>query len=45
MLEADYKGKITRRFCWRKLKFKFGRMCHQTDCSGRTLRKWWEWEK
>lgn len=42
--EADWKGRIRKKFRWRKLRFEWGWWCYKTDCSGRTLRSWWEWE-
>jgi hypothetical protein len=40
----DWKGRIRKRFRWRTFSFEWGRWCYHTDCFGRELEVWWEWE-
>jgi len=42
--DSDWKGAIRKKFRWSTLQFEFGRMCFITDCAGRELKSWWEWE-
>lgn len=39
--EADWIGKVEKRFNWRKLKFAWGRWHYNTNCCGDTTDKWW----
>ena len=41
---ADWKGKLKKRWSWKKFRFAWGRWCYQTNCCGDTLARWWEWE-
>lgn len=45
MIEADWCGRPEKRFNWRTFRFEWGRMCYQTDCTGATLDRWFEFEK
>ena len=42
---ADWAGKIHKRFRWLRFRFEWGRRCYKTDCCGDTLESWWEWEQ
>jgi hypothetical protein len=39
---ADWKGKLERRFVLRRLRREWGRWCYRTDCCGETRACWWE---
>ena len=43
--EADFCGRLEKRWNWRTFRFEWGRMCYQTDCTGATLDRWFEFEK
>lgn len=42
--EADWGGRLRRRFCWRLFRMRWGRFKWRTNCCGDTLEEWWEWE-
>jgi hypothetical protein len=39
---ADWKGKLERRFVLSRLRREWGRWCYRTDCCGETKACWWE---
>jgi hypothetical protein len=39
---ADWKGRLEKRFVLLKLKREWGRWCYRTDCCGDTKAMWWE---
>lgn len=39
---ADWKGKLERRFVLLRLRREWGRWCYRTDCCGETKACWWE---
>lgn len=43
--EADWIGKVEKRFNWRKLKFAWGRWHFTTNCCGETTDRWWVWDE
>lgn len=40
--DADWKGKLEKRFNWRKFSWEWGRVCYRTNWLGQTLEAWWE---
>lgn len=40
--DADWKGKLHRRFVLLHWRHEWGRWCYQTDCCGETKKCWWE---
>jgi hypothetical protein len=42
--DADWIGKIERRFNWWRFRFGWGRWHYKTNCCGEVARKWWVWE-
>jgi hypothetical protein len=44
--EPDWKGALTRRFRWSKLRFQWGRYCYITyPIKQYSDYVWWEWEE
>jgi hypothetical protein len=41
-VNADWKGKLERRFVLLRLRHEWGRWCYRTDCCGETKACWWE---
>lgn len=39
---ADWKGKLERRFVLTRLRREWGRWCYRTNCFGETKACWWE---
>lgn len=43
--EADWKGRLERRFRWSKFRFEWGRVCYIVyPVEGPRDYTWWEWE-
>jgi len=43
--EAEWKGKIQKKFRWFKLRFEWGRFCYIVHpAEGGKDKAWWEWE-
>lgn len=40
--DADWKGRLHRRFVLSRLRSEWGRWCYKTDCCGVTTKCWWE---
>lgn len=44
--EADWKGKLKKRFRWSKFKWQWGRYCYVVHpVEGGRDYSWWEWEE
>jgi len=44
-MNADWIGKLERRFRWSKFRFDYGNMHYTTNCCGDTEKAWWVWKK
>jgi hypothetical protein len=40
-MDADWIGKLERRFVWKHFRFEWGRWHYVTNCCGDTLARWW----